>query len=641
MTAWIFPEKSPAQKARNPISDEFFDSPEVLTDISSLVRESIQNSIDARVDSTAPVIVKFTIGTLDGAASAPFFSGLQAHLSSVFEGPNAPAVNNQVRFLALEDFNTTGLAGDTRIDTAPLGQEAGSSYTYFIHVEGASNKGEGKKGKWGVGKIVFQKLSAIKTFFVYTERPLESAPDGETRLWVGQSILKFHNIGGKTFQPDGWFAKINADQVFAPYTGAEADTLASSWGISRSNEPGLSVVIPYIPTTVQISAIRDSIIREYFVPIIKGDLSCVLVDENGETTELTSANLDQIAKDVEMERALLSERTSAEMEEAIGLVSDAERNETSDFNISIPDDLSKITDYSLDDDTITLLREQFEGGHSIRLRCKVSVPDDSASSLASDVFDILLRKSSISSSVTFYAREGILVPGRRNRSLNNCISLVLVESGPLANLLGAAEGPAHDSWSAGTDKFKSKYGASTKASRLIPIVRGVADRILQLLSSQSGSFDLHILDEFFKVPNKPKSIIDPPNPPDTPVTPPVKPPILPPQVQLANIRGKGNGFEVYTSEHSDLTNCTLTIRLAYEVSRGNPFSKYSPLDFDLATMTPAAEGCAVTHQSQNTLVIEISEKQFSVSCEGFDLLRDLEVRLEMTKGPGSKAVKNA
>jgi hypothetical protein len=211
---------------------------------------------------------------------------------------------------------------------------------------------------------------------------------------------------------------------------------------------------------------------------------------------LNADNLDQIAQNLEMERALLSERTSAEMEEAIGLVSSAERNETSDFNISIPDDLGKISDYTLDDETITQLREQFEAGNAIRLRCKISVPNGINSTLTSDVFEVLLRKSSISRSTTFYAREGILVPGPRNRALTNCISLALVEAGPLANLLGAAEGPAHDSWSQGTEKFKAKYGSSTKASRLIPIVRRTAERIIQLLSSQSGRLTFTFLMNF-------------------------------------------------------------------------------------------------------------------------------------------------
>jgi hypothetical protein len=126
-------------------------------------------------------------------------------------------------------------------------------------------------------------------------------------------------------------------------------------------------------------------------------------------------------------------------------------------------------------------------------------------------------------------------------------------------------------------------------------------------------------------------VIDPPQPPDRPVTPRPTPPVLPPQVQLANIRPKGDGFEVYQSEHSDLAGSTLTIKLAYEVSRGNPFAKYSPLDFDVATLSKTQAGCKIAFQAENTIQIEIEKSDFSLSCTGFDSLRDLEVRLELTK----------
>ena len=100
------------------------------------------------------------------------------------------------------------------------------------------------------------------------------------------------------------------------------------------------------------------------------------------------------------------------------------------------------------------------------------------------------------------------------------MSLTLVESGALADLLGAAEGPAHADWSKDTQKFKRTYGNAVKAAKLVPIVRGVADKIVQLISSQSGSFDNRILSQFFKMPEKPGGddgkVIDPPPPPPPP-----------------------------------------------------------------------------------------------------------------------------
>jgi len=639
MTQWKFPEKTPDQKARNPISDEFFDSPEVLTDVSALVRESIQNSIDARHDPDSPVLVRLKLGELSSSHATPFLDGLQPHLDSVYGVEKAPQAHGPIRYIAIEDFNTSGLTGDTSRSSVAAGEESDSSYTYFIHIEGDSPKGEGKKGKWGVGKVVFQRISELKTFFVFSSR----APhpnDGVEDLWIGQSILKFHQVGDKTLQPDGWFANQGTDGTFLPFKNEEARAFASTWGLSRAGEPGLSVVIPKIPKGLKIETVRDAILREYFIPILHGDLVCELIDLDGNSQIFRAENLNEVAQGLEMEKAVLADRSSQEITAAISLVTHAVANSVNDYSLEIPASLGSISDLQLDDAAVTQLRESFEASEPLRLTVKVHVPLPDSQVLVTDTFQVLLNKSPIQKSVTFYAREGILVPGRRNARLNHCVSLAVVEAGPLANLLGAAEGPAHDSWSAGTEKFKAKFGTSTKASRLIPIVRGLAEKVLQLISSQSGSFDNHILDEFFRIPDRSQS----PNPstaPPRPVPHPPRVPSLPPTSSIANVKAVDGGFQVYETSDLDLSGRTLGIKVAYEVNRGNAFSKYSTLDFDLSSMPVTVIGAKIVRKANNEIFAEILGSEFSITAEGFDPLRDLEVSFQLMKISGKSSGANA
>lgn len=616
MPDWIFPIKDSKHKARNPISDEFFDSPELLTDVSSLVRESIQNSIDAKTNPAAPVEVRITLGEIAGSGLAPYFGNLQPHLSAAF-GDQTPSLTSNCRYLVVEDFNTTGLTGDSTLDTAPEGKESVSAYTYFVHVEGESNKGAGKKGKWGVGKVVFQMLSQIKTFYIYTNRADDFAPDGENTLFIGQSIIKYHKIDGKTYAADGWFAQDNEEGPYLPFTGQSAKELASGWGVSRNDETGLSIVIPFISENVQMDAIRDAIIREYFIPIIKGDLVCTLVQEGEETINLDKANLLTYLSGITLTKNVVNDRSADEVRAAIELVEAAESNSVEEFSIAIPDNLISISNLSLEEDLVTSIREAFESGQKVKVKVSVTTPTSKPDNLVRDSFEVLFMKSEVSKSATFYAREGILVPGRPI-FIPGCMSLTLVESGALADLLGAAEGPAHADWSKDTQKFKRTYGNAVKAAKLVPIVRGVADKIVQLISSQSGSFDNRILSQFFKMPEKPGGddgkVIDPPPPP-------------PPKIQLpANVSPVHGGFKV-SAPDKDKRNGLLTIKVAYEVNRGNAFKKYNPLDFTFDNATFDLVNCTIVRQSANEIVIEVGESAFSISNSQLGTLRDIEVDL--------------
>jgi hypothetical protein len=623
MPNWIFPIKDSKHKARNPISDEFFDSPELLTDVSSLIRESIQNSIDAKDDPENPVKVRIRVANSPASSVKGYFGNLQPHLDSAFL-EHAPKTEKVCRYLVIEDFNTTGLTGDSSLDTAPEGKEAESSYTYFVHVEGESNKGAGKKGKWGVGKVVFQMLSEIKTFYVYTKRKIENAPDSNTELFIGQSIIKFHKIDGITYAADGWYAEDNANGPYLPFSGESAKEMAAGWNVSRGDEPGLSIVIPFISDHVEIDAIRDAIIREYFIPIIKGDLVCELSGEGTESITLDKIGLLDYLRRITLAKNVLNDRSANEIGQAIELVEASEANIVDDFTVTIPDTLVSISHLELEETLVTGIRESFESGNKVRVKVWLSAPTGKPNDFVRDSFDVLISKSDVAKSATFYAREGILVPGSRPSSIANCVSLALVDSGPLADLLGAAEGPAHANWSAETQKFKRTYGNSTRAIRLLTFVRGTAEKIVQLISSQSGSFDSQVLSEFFKMPSENGSVTPPDKNIDV-VVPPVPP--TPAKRLDANVSAIQGGFKVSAPDLPN-RNGILKIRVAYEVSRGNAFKKYNPLDFRFDFASFDLTNCTVLKQELNEIQLEVNDKAFSLSCSELGTIRDIEVDVD-------------
>jgi len=119
---WKFTERSPGAVQTDPFEEEFFIGPSdnELDDghVASLVRESVQNALDARVGS-GPVRVRFALHTASVAATGAidYLAGLEPHLAVLSPPVPWPIAggDSQIRWLVYEDFNTRGLGGDPAI----------------------------------------------------------------------------------------------------------------------------------------------------------------------------------------------------------------------------------------------------------------------------------------------------------------------------------------------------------------------------------------------------------------------------------------------------------------------------------------------------------------------------------------------
>ena len=152
--SWHFREMSRGEINVDPVHDEFFKAQDLAD---ALVRESIQNSLDARRGSSK-VRVRFRFGTLDKETAEKYLRGLEPHIQL----PQFAAMP----FLAVEDSGTRGLTGDPGEDPE-LDESRGArnDFYYFWRNVGRSGKGELDRGRWGLGKAVFSVSSRIHTMF--------------------------------------------------------------------------------------------------------------------------------------------------------------------------------------------------------------------------------------------------------------------------------------------------------------------------------------------------------------------------------------------------------------------------------------------------------------------------------------------
>jgi hypothetical protein len=204
---WHYRVKAPDETLRDPIQGEFFSTEAIKNPADALVREAVQNAMDAtlRDDDGQPrdiVRVRFFLATgkhaLPGKEAADWFDGAWEHFQASGSGLREPPSKGEAcPYLVFEDFNTIGLKGDISQSEPIDGVQ--NHFFYFFRAEGKSVEGGKERGRWGVGKHVFPRSSRANTFFGLSVR----ADDG-SRVFMGHSVFKSHRVGGGYFCPDGY-----------------------------------------------------------------------------------------------------------------------------------------------------------------------------------------------------------------------------------------------------------------------------------------------------------------------------------------------------------------------------------------------------------------------------------------------------
>jgi hypothetical protein len=118
MVEWKFVVKNRNQKSREAMQGEFFANSSIDDETHALIREAIQNSLDARIrNSNEPVRVRFGLSGDQPATMETMASYITKNAWEHFHVNNngllnPPGSNSPAHYLTFEDFGTTGLTGD-------------------------------------------------------------------------------------------------------------------------------------------------------------------------------------------------------------------------------------------------------------------------------------------------------------------------------------------------------------------------------------------------------------------------------------------------------------------------------------------------------------------------------------------------
>jgi len=644
MTTWVF-SKVPADAIRrDPNETELFKTEQSgegeYSGTDALVREVIQNSLDAKQDRN-PVRIRFAIHPQNDMPSkvrlSQYFSRLEPALEFRqidFDNSGVPSLING--FMVCEDFGTRGLSGDPYLVKDPAkGAKDKQDFYWFWRNIGRSGKTGDDLGRWGLGKTVYRAASRVGCMFGLTVRH----SDGK-ELLMGQAVLRIHSYQSDEYAAEGfWCAGCNNTGTPMPIESSEeVSRFRKEWKLSRQSEPGLSVVIPYAAEELRAESILRLAVVNFFLPIMQGDLiievfgpskgeqrTDYLVDQN--TIESICQKLAwngkasvklSAAPPIEFTRKCLKELCATYETEILG-------------ETKVP----TLDEKSFSPETLTILRRKFAAEDVVAVKVRAYLPRKKDLPAVGEMIAFVQRTGDTLRHESYYVREGMTITKHTTKkSIHGVRGLVIVEPGDLASLLGDTEGPAHTTWDTSNDERPNQTWKTWKGR--VHFFSGILDALIEVLSPKSIAPDFDLLSDFFSIDQPDSSQFNRrPKKPGEPIKPKFAPPS--PTPKWYRLSGRPGGFTIADSGNPPTqVGSILRVSIAYDLPSGNPLKVWCKFDFDFKSKDCAIEfkgnGVIAKAFAGNVLDIEVINPDFQLAAVGFDVHRDLFVRIDEADG---------
>lgn len=634
---WEFEKANPRSVRRDPFEAEFFtgeeESEEVFGRTDSLVREAIQNSLDARTSDHLPAIVRFAISNsgdeLRSDRAQPYLLGLLSHMRELGNETLSGSVPPAMSWLAVEDFNTRGLTGEPSRSSDPIQDPEKEAFYWFWRNVGRSGKSGTDRGRWGLGKTVFPATSRINAMYGLTIRS-----DDHRALLMGQAVTKSHDLNGESFEPEAFFhdaAQSSAIQMPCEDPKRIA-AFVEDFNLRRhEGQPGLSIVVPYPFQRLQAKEILRSVIVHYFLAILRGQLVVSVEGPGCPERTVNRDSLQTIAMELDWNgRRAEKKHSPPPFDLAIWAI---EKQSTLIDTLNRAGQ-TRVPEWSAElfpEGMQERLRSELQQGARVALRIPMTV-ELKDNGLTECYFDVFLeRDRALERSEDYFVREGMTIGGLSTLAGSAAYrGLVMVDDDGLSKLLGDSEGPAHNDWNTGEARPDRTY---IKWKRRVSFVKASLMKLIALLSPPPVGLDRDLLKEIFWVPGEESGPSNGATNGSTKrkrgATPPPPPPPKPKPYRVDQVVG---GFRVTRGEGEIPER--FVIRAAYDIPNGNPLDSWSKFDFDFSDDAIAVEvqGGRLTNRSANRLEFEPVSPDFTLTASGFEGVRDIYVDIKAQLG---------
>ena len=213
-----------------------------------LVRESLQNCLDAGDKTHESVIVEYDIREFETNRVADFFDKISSNLLVKYPGKQ--------KYISIRDRHTVGLTGPLRYSDMENGQFG--NLLKLVYEISKPQEQSGSGGSWGLGKTVYFRIG-IGLVIYYSRIKKESLFGGyESRLAVAlveDETKEDHLLPqtGSLQRGIAWWGsqdpKNRKEKHTVPVTNErEIDEFLSAFGIEKykRDETGTTIIIPFI-----------------------------------------------------------------------------------------------------------------------------------------------------------------------------------------------------------------------------------------------------------------------------------------------------------------------------------------------------------------------------------------------------------
>ena len=291
---WHFGIREGGSDTADNIDAKFFNE-----DYASLVRESLQNSLDVQEDETKPVVVTYRFGEMKLPPDSRFFEiekyikgclSLHPNKNDRVNKAYRPMLDfirqakqsGRVPFLEVSDTNTKGIDYDDDEEKCLSTRY----YSFAKSVGNSSKDNDTRGGSYGLGKAVFYKNSLIRSIFFSTK-----TKDGSV-AFQGIASLCTSKVDDKKREATGYFCdndleKPTIDEIEIPE-------------MFRKKECGTSIYILGVNDTPEGIAdcydrIRKAVASQFWLSILHKKL-IVQIGDDAENT-INDANIIDVASD--------------------------------------------------------------------------------------------------------------------------------------------------------------------------------------------------------------------------------------------------------------------------------------------------------------------------------------------------------
>ena len=231
-----------------------------------LVRESIQNSLDARKRDSKYVEVNYITGSFKSESLAGELESLTEPLTRRFG-------NEKQRFLAIRDAYTEGLTGV--MDYRQVKDNIYGNLLKLVYEICKPQETEGAGGSWGIGKTVYFRIGI--GLVIYYSRIKKEDGSYESRLAASYvenetspdaMIPVYKNMSKRGI---AWWGESVEENVTQPVTDNEyIGSFLKIFGIEQyqGDETGTTIIIPYINEVELLSNNRVEYLNDQEQPII-------------------------------------------------------------------------------------------------------------------------------------------------------------------------------------------------------------------------------------------------------------------------------------------------------------------------------------------------------------------------------------